>query len=69
MSLALLALGSVLIFEGLVYALAPSFLEQMLEMLRRIPEAALRQLGALRILASSEELVGVRNVCCESRLT
>ena len=44
MTLVLLALGSVLIFEGLVYALAPSFLEQMLEMLRRIPEAALRQL-------------------------
>ena len=51
MSLALLALGSVLIFEGLVYALAPSFLEQMLEMLRRIPEAALRQLGALVVVA------------------
>ena len=51
MSLILLALGSVLIFEGLVYALAPSFLEQMLEMLRRIPEAALRQLGALVVVA------------------
>ncbi|AYE86710.1 MAG: DUF2065 domain-containing protein [Sulfitobacter sp.] len=51
MSLVLLALGSVLIFEGLVYALAPSFLEQMLEMLRRIPEAALRQLGALVVVA------------------
>ncbi len=51
MSLVLLALGSVLIFEGLVYALAPSFLEQMLEMLRRIPEAALRQLGALAVVA------------------
>ncbi|EDQ05228.1 hypothetical protein DSM14862_01040 [Sulfitobacter indolifex] len=50
MSLVLLALGSVLIFEGLVYALAPSFLEQMLEMLRRIPEAALRQLGALVVV-------------------
>lgn len=50
MSLILLALGSVLIFEGLVYALAPSFLEQMLEMLRRIPEAALRQLGALVVV-------------------
>jgi len=49
-SLVLLALGSVLIFEGLVYALAPSFLEQMLEMLRRIPEAALRQLGALVVV-------------------
>ncbi|WP_339638464.1 DUF2065 domain-containing protein [uncultured Sulfitobacter sp.] len=51
MSLVLLALGSVLIFEGLVYALAPSFLEQMLEILRRIPEAALRQLGALVVVA------------------
>ena len=51
MSLVLLALGSVLIFEGLVYALAPSFLEQMLEMLRRIPEAVLRQLGALVVVA------------------
>ena len=51
MSLVLLALGSVLIFEGLVYALGPSFLEQMLEMLRRIPEAALRQLGALVVVA------------------
>jgi uncharacterized protein YjeT (DUF2065 family) len=51
MSLVLLALGSVLIFEGLVYALAPSFLEQMLEMLRGIPEAALRQLGALVVVA------------------
>tara|TARA_R100000365_G_C2745304_1_gene74121 strand:+ start:1609 stop:1803 length:195 start_codon:yes stop_codon:yes gene_type:complete len=50
-SLVLLALGSVLIFEGLVYALAPSFLEQMLEILRRIPEAALRQLGALVVVA------------------
>lgn len=50
MSLVLLALWSVLIFEGLVYALAPSFLEQMLEMLRRIPEAALRQLGALAVV-------------------
>ena len=51
MSLVLLALGSVLIFEGLVYALAPSFLEQMLEMLLRIPGAALRQLGALAVVA------------------
>ncbi|MBO9430342.1 DUF2065 domain-containing protein [Sulfitobacter sp. R18_1] len=51
MTLVLLALGSVLIFEGLVYALAPSFLEQMLEMLRRIPEAVLRQLCALAVVA------------------
>ena len=47
----LTAIGLVLMIEGLVYALAPSFLEQMLEMLRRIPEAALRQLGALVVVA------------------
>ena len=50
MSLVLLALGSVLIFEGLVYALAPSFLERMLELLRSLPEGALRQLGALAMV-------------------
>ncbi|SDF47656.1 DUF2065 domain-containing protein [Sulfitobacter delicatus] len=51
MSLVLLALGSVMILEGLVYALAPSLLEQMLELLRRLPEAAVRQMGALVVVA------------------
>jgi|TARA_R110002049_G_scaffold23781_7_gene84845 uncharacterized protein YjeT (DUF2065 family) len=51
MSLALLAFGLVLIIEGLVYALAPSYLEQMLEMLRRMPAAAVRQIGALVVVA------------------
>ena len=51
MSLVLLALGSVMILEGLVYALAPSLLEQMLELLRRLPEAAVRQMGALVLVA------------------
>ena len=51
MSLVLLALGSVLIVEGLVYALAPSFLERMLELLRSLPEGALRQLGALAMVS------------------
>ena len=50
MSFVLLALGSVMILEGLVYALAPSLLEQMLELLRRLPEAALRQMGALVVV-------------------
>jgi len=49
-SFVLLALGSVMILEGLVYALAPSLLEQMLELLRRLPEAALRQMGALVVV-------------------
>lgn len=50
MSLVLLALGSVLIVEGLVYALAPSLLQRMLELLRSLPEGALRQLGALAMV-------------------
>lgn len=51
MSLILLALGLVMIFEGLVYALAPSLLERMLEVLRSLPENAVRQIGALVIVA------------------
>lgn len=51
MSLFLLALGLVMIFEGLVYALAPSFLERMLEVLRAMPQGAVRQIGALVVVA------------------
>ena len=50
MSLLLLALGLVMILEGLVYALAPSLLERMLEVLRSLPETAVRQIGALVIV-------------------
>ena len=50
MSLLLLALGSVMILEGLVYALAPSLLERMLEALRMMPEQAVRQIGALVVV-------------------
>ena len=50
MTLLLLALGLVLIFEGLVYALAPSLLERMLEMLRQLPDSAVRQVGALAVV-------------------
>ena len=42
-----LALGLVLIVEGLAYALAPSLVEQMLEMLRMLPEATRRNIGLL----------------------
>ena len=44
-----LALGLVLIVEGLVYVLAPSLVERMLEMLREIPEEARRQAGGLSV--------------------
>ena len=47
---AFLALGLVLIVEGLAYALAPSLVERLLETLRSLPEAALRQVGALAVV-------------------
>jgi uncharacterized protein YjeT (DUF2065 family) len=48
---AFLALGLVLIVEGLAYALAPSLLERMLQLLVDTPEQALRLMGALSIVA------------------
>ncbi|WP_299874334.1 DUF2065 domain-containing protein [uncultured Sulfitobacter sp.] len=50
MSVLLLALGLVMIFEGLVYALAPSLLERMLEMLRQMPTEAVRQIGGIVVV-------------------
>jgi uncharacterized protein YjeT (DUF2065 family) len=47
MSLILLAIGLVLILEGLAYALAPSALEQFLQMLRDLPDGSLRTIGLL----------------------
>jgi uncharacterized protein YjeT (DUF2065 family) len=40
-----LALGLVLIVEGLVYALAPRSIERMLEAFRMVPPEARRALG------------------------
>ncbi len=40
-----LGLGLVLIIEGLVFALAPSRLEDILEMLRQMPVEARRLIG------------------------
>ncbi|WP_323776146.1 DUF2065 domain-containing protein [Leisingera sp.] len=45
MGFILLALGLVLIAEGLVYALAPSLVERLLEMLRALSEAQRRNAG------------------------
>ncbi|GAA6163839.1 DUF2065 domain-containing protein [Pelagimonas sp. KU-00592-HH] len=44
---ALLAIGLVLIIEGLVYALAPSLVEQLLEALRSLPENQRRNMGLM----------------------
>jgi uncharacterized protein YjeT (DUF2065 family) len=51
MSTILLALGLVMIVEGLAYALAPSLVERMLEALRSLPEAAVRQMGWLVVVS------------------
>lgn len=53
-----LALGLVLIVEGLVYALAPQLIEAMLEGLRALPIEARRALG-LAALASGVLLVWI----------
>lgn len=45
-----LALGLVLIVEGLVWVLAPSLVERLLEALRALPEPARRQIGALALV-------------------
>ncbi|EAQ26289.1 DUF2065 domain-containing protein [Roseovarius sp. 217] len=47
---ALLALGLVLIVEGLVYALAPSLIEQMLVALSALPAEAQRLMGAIALV-------------------
>lgn len=51
MGFLLLAIGLVLFLEGLVYALAPSLLRQLMEMIRNIPDTVLRQNGILAVLA------------------
>ncbi|MEM9438069.1 MAG: DUF2065 domain-containing protein [Pseudomonadota bacterium] len=45
MSWVLLGLGLVLIVEGLVYALAPSLVEQLLQALKELPIEARRIIG------------------------
>ncbi len=45
-----LALGLVLIVEGLVYALAPSLVEQLLEALRALPVETRRLIGLISVV-------------------
>ena len=47
---ALLALGLVLIVEGLVYALAPSLVDRMLVALAAVPLEARRLMGLLALV-------------------
>ena len=50
MSIIFLALGLVLILEGLAWALAPFIIEQVLQLLRSLPESARRQIGLLAMV-------------------
>lgn len=50
MEMIFLAFGLVLVVEGLAWLLAPSLIEQLLEMLRALPESARRQIGALAMV-------------------
>lgn len=50
MSWLLLGLGLVLVIEGLVFALAPSRLEDMLEALRSMPPEARRLIGLIAVV-------------------
>ena len=49
MSWILLALGLVLIVEGLVFALAPSRLEELIELIARLPLETRRLIGLLAL--------------------
>ena len=57
---ALLAIGLVLIIEGLVYALAPSLVEAMLEALRQMPIDMRRTMGLLIVVAGACLLILAR---------
>lgn len=50
-SVTILALGLVLIVEGLAWVLAPSLIERLLETLRAMPMPVRRQVGALAIVS------------------
>jgi uncharacterized protein len=60
MGIVLLALGLVLIVEGLVYALAPSLVEDMLAALRALTLEQRRLIGLLAIASGLGLVVAAR---------
>lgn len=58
MGLVLLGLGLVLVIEGLVLALLPGRIDEVLDMLRRMPPEA-RRLAGLAALAAGVALVAL----------
>ena len=63
MGFVFLALGLVLIVEGLAYALAPSLVESVLAALRELPLPARRTLGLLAIVAGLASVILGETVC------
>ncbi len=49
MSILLLGLGLVLVFEGLVFALAPSRLEELVKLISEIPLETRRAIGLIAV--------------------
>ena len=47
----LTGIALVLVIEGLVYALAPSLVERLLQTLRAMPDETVRLLGVVTVLA------------------
>jgi len=62
----LLAIGLVLFVEGLVFALAPVRLEDMLEALRRIPPERRRMIG-LGVMATGIVLIWIARAAMSGR--
>ncbi|MCH2250803.1 MAG: DUF2065 family protein [Cognatishimia sp.] len=58
----LLALGLVLILEGLVYALAPSLIEELLKALQSLSIAQRRQIGILVLALGAVLIVMARQL-------
>ncbi|MCO8145664.1 DUF2065 domain-containing protein [Rhodovulum tesquicola] len=49
MSFVVLAIGLVLVVEGLVFALAPSRLDELVDLIRRIPPETRRFIGLVAV--------------------
>ncbi|MEM9580225.1 MAG: DUF2065 domain-containing protein [Pseudomonadota bacterium] len=60
MGYVLLAFGLVMILEGLVYVLAPSLVEHLLEAMRAMPLDARRMFGLVIVLAGVCCLIGAK---------
>jgi len=62
MSLIVFGLGMVLVVEGLALALAPSRIEDVLELLRRIPVEARRMIGLIAVTLSVAAIALARSL-------